>query len=1372
MKKSSWLIFFCFISGTLQSFAGIDLQNIGTFFTTENGLSSTKITCIRQDNRNFLWIGTEDGLNRFDGYEFTVYKKESEEPLSLISSHITVLFQDSHNRMWVGTIAGLEYYDLASDGFINASLNQPDEVIKYNQCTDIVEDSRENLWVTSSGFGVVCYSLLTEESILFTPSADSTSSLCSSYIRSIVEDAKGNIWFASQDKGISVYNPVNATFRNYNTANSSLPSNAVFDLELLSNGNILVSTLRGGLAIYDVQKDNFETFPDLFNEANTRSVFCSIEDFNGDILVGTEGKGVLILDPQKRTLKQHPVFLEMGDLIGDSKVHSIYKGNYTYLWFALVNKGVFVLGHEDTGFKTLQKLQNNPNSLNYGSVTSITTDVEQNIWIATDGGGLNCYHPNTNSFTYYTNNPLDSRTISDNAIVNVFCDSKNRIWVGTYTGGLCLLNRETKTFTRFTASDAPDGLQSDYVKSIKEDKRGFLWLGTNGGGLSRFDPEKRTFRTFRSADNRGLVNDYIITLFIDSRDRMWIGTYFGLSCMDIDTETFTFFGRENGLSSLSIYSLAEDENGTIWVGTEDGLNRYHPDTNTFTKVYPKSQYYSPVVNGILAEDGENNLWLSTNHGIVRYSVNTGELMKYLYNSGLQSNEFLLGSYYKDPGGQMFFGGVKGLNMFYPANIYDEVTIPKVYINNLQIFNESVPIGKPVEGRVLLNKNIEISSEIHLKQNEKNFTLEYVALGIFDPNMTLYKSKLEGFNDDWTIYDYTQRSMTYTNLNPGTYTFRIKASSNPDVWGDAETTLRIVVEPSIWNTWWAKLIYLLLAISVAGVLLWALFNRIKAKNELDIERLKVKQQEELHNIRTNFFTNISHEFRTPLTLILGPLERLMSEETDESKKQAGRLIVRSAKRLQSLINQILDVNKMENSKMVLHVRRLELVSFVEETVRSFGELFEQKPIHLSYTSDPDTIIGWYDPDLLDKCISNILHNAYKFTPPGGEVSVNLHQADDLIRLSISDTGIGMDPQTQERVFDRFYQADTDKYNAGTGIGMHFTKMIVELHKGCISVESEKGAGSRFTISILAGNSHFSPEELDTQVEDTERPSSVSLAADTPSPLAEEPRAEGSRPTILLVEDDPDMRLYIRKVLEDSYHIQEASNGKGGLKKAHSLMPDLIITDVMMPEMSGLELCSLLKTDPDTSHIPVIILTAKDGTENLMEGLETGADSYISKPFELRHLKIRVEKLIELRNKLKDRFSKSFTMDAQEVTVSSTDERLLQHAIDYVREHMEDSDLTVESMSRDLGLSRTHLHRKLKALTGQSPVEFIKIMRLKQAAYLLSTGKLTISEVSYKVGYGTPSYFSSSFNAYFGMSPTAYMEEKRSERPRPDEDAPVA
>ncbi|MDR1344581.1 MAG: hypothetical protein LBJ39_04430, partial [Tannerellaceae bacterium] len=952
------------------------------FSAGAGGLSSSKITCIAQEDNGFFWIGTEDGLNRFDGYNFSIYRKQYADTLSLIANHVTALFQDSKKRMWIATVAGLEYYEPSSDGFINVSLNQPDNVVKQGVCSDIMEDSKGRLWFALPGTGALRYSQDTGESVLFVPSGGG---LCSDDIVTIAEDGGGNIWLGSRNKGISVYNPETGAFRTYDTSNSGLPDNTVFDLRLLSNGNMLAATLKRGVAIFDSVKGAFEAFADVFDSPYTRSIHCTVEDAAGNILVGTEGKGVLLFDPKRRELRQYRILEESAHVFNDAKVSCLYIGQHDYLWAGLKYKGVFVAGSERSGFRTISKVGDGVNSLNYNYVTGITTDKDGDIWIATDGGGLNRYMVATKTFKHYTHRKGDPGSLRDNAALSVFCDSRNRIWTATYSGGISLFNRQTESFTHFGGRSGE--FRHDNVRSIQEDKQGYLWLATHGGGLRRFNTEAKTFVPPDEYSGATPVDENIDILLTDSLNRLWIGANSGLSRLDLQTGTLTSYREGSGLQNIPVYSLAESPGGIIWAGAADGLYAYDPAEDIFSKVYPASGEETTTVNGLAYDDGL--LWLSTNQGLVAYSLHDAGTRTYSRsNSGIGSDEFLRGSYYKSHKGEIFFGGTAGLSAFFPSEISDSVTIQKVYITALSILGRPVGINKEVNGRVVLDGNISRTKKIKLLYSDRNFKLDFVAVGSFKPYSTIYASKLEGFDKEWQLHNYADRSVTYTNLNPGTYIFRVKASSDPQQFDGQDTSLIIEVVPPVWKTWWSKVIYLLLTAGLMATISSFIASRMREKNEMEIERLRVKQQEELNNVRISFFTNITHELRTPLALIIGPLKKIISEDTDEERKKAGNLVLRNAERLQHRINQILDFNKIEEGKMKLRVRPLELTTFVSNSVDIFAELMRQKNITLNFSHPPGETQIWYDPDMFEMCINNIMYNAIKFNPIRGSVNVGI------------------------------------------------------------------------------------------------------------------------------------------------------------------------------------------------------------------------------------------------------------------------------------------------------------------------------------------------------------------------------------------------
>lgn len=1331
-----------------------DFYQTPEIYTTRQGLSNTRISSIIQDERGYIWIGTEDGLNRFDGFSFTVYKHNEDDTTSLASNHIMTLFIDSHQRFWIGTIKGLQYYDPLSDKFMRASLNQPNNILRENQCNKIFEDSHCNLWVTSFNQGVVRYSMQTGESKLFTPIQESPdSSLCSRYITSITEDKSGKIWFGSHDKGISVFDPETWKFQNFHVHNSNLPADAVFDLNCLFNGDILIATVGAGVGFYRFNEKTFF----FANKAVGKTLkaymssFCAIQNSNGDLFAGTEGRGMMKIDPTHGYLEDFPVFREQKNEIGDSKVHCLYEDKNGNIWIGMPNKGVCIIRKNLTGIRFYRKIYNEPNSLSSGNVTGIATDTKGNTWFSTDGGGIIRYHQSSKQYHHYRHDPKQSHSVSDDVVVNVYCDSKGRIWAGTYTGGLCLYNSERDDFATYKNDETDNSLPYNYAKSIVEDNQGQLWIGTNGGGLSCLNPENGRFVNYSSEKYSDLASDYIHKIFIDKKNILWIGTITGLSSLDLKSGKFYNYTHDPALGKSAIFAISEDDKGKIWIGTSNGLKFYDAKEESFQNCFPSDDNFNPVINGIIPF-GEQ-LWLSTNKEIVCYLPEEGKVGWFSQNIGI-THEFFSTSYYISPEGEIFFGGNEGCYSLYPWKVKTQLYTPTVYLSGLKIFEKPVLPLEKIDGKIILKHDISNTDRIVLQHSQKSFTIEFTAPDTPFPAFTFFSCKLDGFDNNWTTYENKQRSVTYTNLDPGTYTFHVRASNIPDTWGNSDTQLVIEILSPVWATWWAKLLYVITLLASIYFIIRMIIIRLRDKNDLKIERLKVKQQEELSQTKMQFFTNITHEFRSPLTLIIGPLEQMLTTEDDQEKKQKYKLMLKSSNKLLLLINQILDLRKAENEKMRITAHQIDLVYFTKDCMEAFTDLAKRKNISFTYDHHPDAIIAWFDPDLLDKCIGNLLSNAFKFTPENGKIEVTVQQeSNGLIEIKVLDSGRGMSDEEQKHIFERFYQRDND-HQISSGIGLHLVKNIVERHKGDIRVESMPGKGSSFSIFIRQGKAHFDPEEIsEFPMIQPPKTDATGKFADYLSPPDS---YDDDKPLILLVEDDKDMGNFICSGLVQKYRVTKAANGKEALELIKQRIPDLVITDVMMPEMNGIELCRIIKERMDLNHIPVIMLTAL-GEEHRIEGLETGADSYIAKPFQFRHLLIRIEKLLELRKKMKERFSRILNLEAEQIDVTNTDEVLLQKAIEYIRTHISNPDMSVEELGKALNMSRTNLHRKLKTITGLSPIDLIKSIRMKQAAYYLSTGKMSISEVAYKVGYNTPSYFSSSFSAFFNISPTTYLKQ---------------
>lgn len=1320
-------------------------------FNSGDGLSNTKINDITQDEKGYLWVATDDGLNKFDGYHFSVYKKADTDSTSLLNNYITALCFASNNCLWVGSMSGLQYYDATKDCFVRASLGQSESVISgsYN-C--ITEDSQKNLWLSIHHKGVVKYSIDTHESILYR-SKQEGGPLSSSSIRHIVEDIDGNIWFASFDNGITVYNPSKHEFSYYNMTNTNLPTNSILRISQLASGEMIISSLGNGVFIFnritgEVKKVKSEI-----------SSFAITQLADKTTLVGSEGEGLYVVS-NGNTLLPHATISKQENDILNSKIHCIFEDGNKNIWIGMYNGGLCYLSHEPEGFVKYSKAYDNANSLSYEQVSDIAVTKNGEAWFATDGGGLNCYNPKTKKYTHYKHNPNNRNSLPDDAVVKVYIDQSDDIWVGTYIGGLAKLDKKSKSFVSYQHSDNKNSLPGNFVKCITQDDEGIFWIGSDGSGLSRFNAKTNSFRNFSALDNRGLVSDNIISLYLQNNQTLWIGTYVGISRLDIQTNEFISYKDDSIARNLSVYSIVKDSSNNLWFGTSSGLFKHNTSEDRFEKYEIPFRIQDVVINGIVPY--KEQLWLSTNNGIICYIPKKKKIKAMISNSDLGGISFIKSSYYLSPDNEIFFGGGNGCYSFHPDSLNIDQYSPKTYITELQIFNNPIQVGKDYNGRKILPKAIDKMDEIQLKYSENTFTLSFCAPMAEYQTSYSYSYKLDGVDQQWIAFSPTQQSVTYANLSPGSYTFKVYASNTPLIPEDGISSLQIKVSPPWWLTWWAKCGYVLSFIIILSIILWVIYNRVKDKNELYVEKMKLKKQEELNQNKIQFFTNISHEFRTPLTLIISPLNELVNQETDKERARVMNLMLRNANRLLRLINQILDFRKADNNQLKIKAQRIELISFSQYFLDVFSEVARKRHINLNLKYNTDDIEVWYDADLLEKCIYNLVFNALKYTLENGNITIELYkEANTMIYLKVRDDGAGINPKDLPYLFDRFYQGEFSN-NSGTGVGLHMVKTIVELHGGSIEAENNNdGQGSCFTLKIIDGKEHLNPDSCDErQWTPSETNFVVEEVLDEKDNIENiiAPEIHNKKTLILLVEDEADMRMYVKLELEKSYTVIEASNGVEAFEKLKSITPDLIVADIMMPKMDGIEFTQNIKDNLETCHIPVILLTANSEIDYKLRGLEIGADSYIVKPFNADYLRMRIKKLLEMRKTLQEKYSKLLNLEAKEMETTNPDELLLQKSITFIRDNIDSPTLSVEEIAINVGISRAHLHRKTKTLTGQTPIDLIKTIRMKQAKSLLETKDLNISEVAFMVGYNSLSYFSSSFTSYWGVSPSSILKNK--------------
>jgi signal transduction histidine kinase/ligand-binding sensor domain-containing protein/DNA-binding response OmpR family regulator len=1105
---------------------------------------------------------------------------------------------------------------------------------------------------------------------------------------------------------------------------------------------------------------------------NNNLVHSITQDDQGLIWIGTDHGGINLIDKRRGTaryLRHHPNEVHS---ISQNSIYSLYKDDTGIIWVGTYKEGINYYHQNLFRFRTYRHDPLNPGSLSYNDVNRFAEDAKGNLWIGTNGGGLLYFNRTSEQFTQYLADAGKPGTLSSNVIVGLHLDQAQQLWIGTYYGGLNVF--DGLRFRQYRHDPArPASIASDLVWDIFGDSRGQLWVGTLGGGLDLFDRQQQAFQHFKAGPPPAIHSNYILRITEDRQGDLWLATADGLGRYLRQSGTFTSYvhnnDKPNKLSHNNVNTVLADHRGLIWIATNKGLNLFDKQQNSFRAFTTAQGLPDNTILAIL-EDDQHHIWVSTQNGISQLVIGrdkagarTFKFINYGLSDGLQGHAFNTNSAFKTRKGELIFGGSQGFNLFDPRGFEVNQIKPQVVLTELQIFNQPVRVGQERNGRVILDSALSHTREIVLQHQENMFTVSFAALSYLQPEKNAYAYLLEGFNDTWLKADSKTRKATFTNLDPGTYTFRVKASNNDGVWNEAGASLKIVILPPFWKSTPAFVFYALL---ILGALLLAR-RSIQARERLQFriaqERQEARRQQELNRMKTKFFTNVSHEFRTPLTLILTPLHRIIDSLPDAQQKKQLQLVQRNARRLLNLVNQLLDFRKMETQEIPLHLTAGEVVAFVREVAASFSDLAEQKQIDFSFQTGISHFYTEFDNDKLEKIVLNLLSNAFKFTLKKGRIAVDLHlqeeEGQQWLELRVQDNGIGIPLEKQEQVFESFFQHEIpgSMVNQGSGIGLALTREFVKLMGGTITVASEPEKGSCFTVRLPVAETSQGPAPMPPQLE------KVPLAP--PQPEADEdfgdgqPRRKTKKPVLLLVEDNADFRFYLKDNLKEYYQIAEAPNGLEGWNQALALMPDLVVSDIAMPEMDGVALCRKIKADARTSHIPVILLTANAAEESVQEGLKTGANDYVTKPFNFEILQSRIRNLITLQENIRHSFQQYLEVNPREISVTSLDEKFIVAAIALVEKNMDNPDFSVEDMGRSLGISRTSLYKKILSLTGKSPLEFIRVLRLKRAAQLLTESQLSVSEIAAEVGFNTVKYFTKYFKEEFNCLPSAYARKNR-------------
>jgi ligand-binding sensor domain-containing protein/signal transduction histidine kinase/DNA-binding response OmpR family regulator len=1342
-------------------------------FSAKDGLSQSNITCILQDRRGFLWFGTFNGLNRFDGYSFQSFHYQPGSSNSLSHNYISSLIEDRNGVIWIGASGGLNRYHPDKDQFYSY-LNRANDQhsLSDNLVVSLLEDRSGAIWVGTRNGGLNRFDKQKNIFTRFLHNPADDFSLSSNTIVALFEDSAGNIWVTHLNGAVDI-------LRDSKKIHSQKIAAAAIT-KIVETKDKTVWAATQGDGVYQLQYrqnqlnvvSHYRAEPFGKRQLSGNTILSLMLDRSNRLWIGAENKGIDIFDLTRNAIRNHSHTPFISSSLSHNSIWDIYEDRSENIWIGTYANGIHLLTPKRLNVRHYKNNPNDDKALSHNIVNSILEDEDENIWIATDGGGLNLFIREQDDFKHYTSKNTNIHT---NVIVCLANDKKNRLWAGTWTKGLFLFDKKTKRFRQFSKENS--GLGSNRILHILNDNNGSLWLSTYDGGLTHFNTQ--TFKaTVYNKQNSGLKDNYVRTSFKDFDGNLWIGSDTGVEVLHIDQNKFTrYMHNKNEINSLSqgfVHSIIQMKDSSIWIGTDGGLNRFDPEIDGFVHYTEKDGLPHNAIKNIVLTKNET-LWISANKGISHFNPRTTEFLNYDVSDGLQGNEFNIRSGMVAQNGEIYFGGNNGFNVIRPGEKYNNVIIPPVYITDLKILNRSVMIGGEDS---ILSSHISHTKEIELSYHQNVISFEFVALNYVSPEKNEYAHILEGFDDDWN-YIGSKRTATYTNLDPGVYLFKVKASNNDGVWNERGATLKVVVTPPFWKTGWAYLIAAMVAIGTAGFVANHFVGRQKMRNKLMVEHLELEKMYEMDQMKTQFFNNVAHEFYSPLTLILSPLQNLIDEVKNQKKlSKSLTTILHNAQRLKRMTGQLKDFQRLEQSDLKLSLSRGNIVRFTKRIVNSFQDYAENRQIQLNFSSNKEKSIEWFDQDKLDKIIYNLLSNAFKFTPDKGKVTVSVqivenpiiakaesevYKSKRLLELEVEDTGIGIPKDKMDHIFKRFYQVKNIQGKAydGSGVGLSFIQELVHLYGGEITVKSSKGIGSTFTIVIPLDEHYMEEHQL---VESFDLSSDILIEpnyqAETDDEKENIPQLSSMNiPLILIVEDDEELRNFLEASLKNKYRTLVAENGKVGLEKATETIPDLIISDVKMPSKDGNELCFQLRHDEKTSHIPVILLTAFSSAKDKIDGLQKGADVYLTKPVNLYELEAHITNLLQSRRRLRAKYSNATVKEKQTVQLSALDEQFMNKIKKRIDEQMANSKFNADSLSKEVGMSRMQLYRKIRGLTDQTVHEFIRHLRLEKATQLLQDKQKTITEVAYDVGFNDLTYFARCFKKKYHKSPSEYISANR-------------
>lgn len=1335
------LLFFCIIlliwSPGEAKFSHIRFEKLDI----RDGLSHNRVNSIYQDQLGFMWFATRLGLNRYDGRKIKVIDIDLNDPFAPKTPDIIWMAEGPNGNLWMKTHYGVFAFNVFHERFVDISILL-EELQISNNLSDIVKDEVGNYWFVVAEVGIKKYISSTRQVHHYGGAYRG--------ITSIHPDGHGNMALVHLDGEIELVNtrdPRKNKFIRYPDDIKKTPGLSTY---IDADGHYWFYSLTSpyGMTFFDPVSKNVRNFDKKALGSNL--VTGILQDQSGRIIVGVDHGGLSIIDKENWQIQNYKNNPSDPNSLSHNSIISLYKDQSGWVWVGSHKGGVNYFSQKSLLFNFYRLTENTVANVN--DIWPLIEGSNGTIWMGTDGGGLVHFEPKSGEYTNYVNDLNDVNSLSSNIVVSLARAVDGGLWIGTYFGGLNYF--DGKNFTRFSyAPNNPNSICDQSVWVLFIDSHQQLWVGTLKGGIDVYDADFNKLNHF-DVDNGTINSNYITSICEDKNGLIWIGTGYGLEIYDPETNRFKHIIKEadnpNSINSNSIMAVYCDRQNNMWIGSMHGLNKFDRRTNKFVSFTREDGLPENLIGSII-EDDLGNIWLSGYKGLSKFSFENGEphFENFDISNGLQGDMFNERSSMRLSNGDLVFGGKNGLNIFNPEKIRMIDELKRLVFTDFFVSNHRVSPGELFNGKQWFIDGFNTSEKIILKSDENSFSIEFTALSFYRQE-NMYKYRLVGFDDNWTIRSYNQAS--FTNLDPGEYRFEVMGTDHNQRWSNQPISMEILIMAPLWKTPLAYGLYVFIIIGILLASRRAIIQKGKFRARLEQDRLEARRLHEFDLMKIKFITNISHEFRTPLSLILSPVERLLKTVEDPQLKKYYEVIFRNAKRLLTHVNQLLDFRKMEANQHRLSISVGDIVAFVGETTESFTDLARDRKILLNFNSEIPSFLTYFDHDKIEKILFNLLSNAFKFTHSGGKVEVSIKEASHVgdvhnIQICVKDTGIGIGiPKYRHQdVFRRFFQVDQNNnsnINYGSGIGLSISREFVEMHNGQIRVESEIEKGSSFLVELPLSNLTVQREMAD-EGQNESFPPMEHLE---------------SKPTIVLADDNSDFRFYLKDNLKETYNVYEVPNGRIAWREIVSKLPDVVVTDIMMPELNGVDLCKKIKNDPRTAHIPVVLLSAYHSDDQKLAGYEAGAIEYITKPFNFEILTHSIRSAIRLQ---KDIYAseKLIKVNASEIQITSMDEQFVQKAIEITEQNISNAEYSVLQLSKDLAVSRGQLYKKIMELTGMSPIEFIRSIRLKRAEAFLEKSQLTVSEIAYKVGFNNPKYFSKYFKKQYGMLPSKFASTKK-------------